>query len=77
MSLQDQKRYLEALYEVTKNDPRGGTTFTALEDKLGREHGDLRTKLRLRKLWETGYVELGEPEYVGLTAKGLNLLQGR
>lgn len=73
MSLQDQRRYLEALYHLSKDDIEAGASFDELEDALDREHGDWRTERRLAELALHDIVELGASR-ARITAKGLAIL---
>lgn len=72
MSLQDQRRYVEALHELTEDDLDAGTTIDALEAHLGGRDLEVSAPDRLRRLWQVGYVELDlEGGSVRLTPKGL------
>jgi hypothetical protein len=70
MSLQDQRRYQEALYEATKDDPEAGISIEDLEGRLGREAGDSRTPDCLNELHAAGLIEL-DSSRVWITLKGI------
>ena len=81
MSLRDQRRVLEALYALSEEDPEVGVSQEALDERLGRSHGDTRTDWSLRELEESGYIDQARPRHrveqrrgpvlPRITAKGL------
>jgi hypothetical protein len=70
VSLQDQKRVLEALYALTEDDVQAGASYAELAAQLGLTEDDFRLTDSLHRLWEVDYVELGESA-ARITAKGV------
>jgi len=81
MSLQDQKRVLIAIWELTSEDIEEGISQDAINLHLGRPRDDARLGDRLDRLEEAGYIEGADGNlrirerdgllFVRLTPKGL------
>jgi hypothetical protein len=75
MSLQDQRRVLSALGDLSRDDPPAGVAVAAVDDAVGRRRGDLRTALSLQALADDGLAaEVADGRWA-LTPDGMARLE--
>jgi hypothetical protein len=73
VSVQDQRRILEALYALSEHDLDSGATFEQINAALKRDENDPRLPRALGSLLEAEMIELGT-DAARITPKGVWML---
>jgi hypothetical protein len=75
VSRRDLVHVLTALWRLSQGEPDAGVPVAAIDDAIGRGHGDMRTPLNLQSLRDEGLaVQLPEGTWA-LTQKGIDWLK--
>jgi hypothetical protein len=71
MSRRDLVHVLGALWDLSSGDSAVGVPVAAIDQAIGRGHGDMRTPLNLQSLSDEGLVALQVDGRWGLTPQGV------
>ena len=62
---------MEALWRLSDGDPATGVPVAAIDDAIGRGHGDMRTPLNLQSLSVEGHAVRSADGTWALTPQGI------